>query len=467
MSENTKAQKFVMTENTEAQIMGLDVELNLPQGALVSGDIEKFKEIESKGFRVKIIEPTNILEIGSYKIDIENESVQIPEKLQIPDTLSDTWPHHLVQCQGPINSEWIEEIKKAGVEVVEAISNYALFVYGSPNEVNNLAKLSFVSWIGPFMPAYRIDRNLEEMDGIIKFIGVDVYPYTSIDSVKSSIIQWGGKIFSEYVPVNQNQTKNARLLVESDSVIVPKIARLPTVRWLDFVSSEVISDGELESQIMARNINDFKPVPGYPSWLSTCGVTGKGVSIAICDTGIDMNADNNTDGHPDIRGRQVIFIDYTDKHYQTDTIGHGTHLAGICIGNAGTSLKEGRPPADFLWGQGIAPEATYVNQNAVMLKRMGKWPPDLGKLTKDAVDNGASIMNNAWETRSFGGAGYEYGAGYTKECECIDKLCRLPSATDPSKNLIIVFSAAIRGIRVNVPSLFQRKPRIQYWWEVR
>ena len=438
---NEETEFGIRSENAEIQKMGLDVEMNLPQGVLVSGDIQTIKETESKGYRVKILEPASILEIGSYKIDIENESVQIPEKLQIPDALWESWPHHLVQCQGPINSGWIEEIENAGVEIVEAVSNYALFVYGSPKQVNNLAKLSFISWIGPFMPAYRINKNLEEVNGIIKYLGVGIYPSSSVETVKASILQLGGKIFSEHVPGNHNQTDYANLLVESNSDIVPKIACLPTVRWLEFVSSDVTLDGERESQIMARNINDFKPVPGYPFWLSTCGVSGKGVCVAICDSGIDMNANNNTGGHVDIRGRQIIFIDYTDNRFRTDTVGHGTHLAGICLGNANTALKEGTAPADFLWGQGIAPEATYVNQNATMLSKLGRWPPDFGDLTKDAVDNGASIMNNSWAT----GSGLLYGRGYTSECAYIDKLCRVPSATDPNANLIIVFSAGNNG----------------------
>ncbi len=93
-----------------------------------------------------------------------------------------------------------------------------------------------------------------------------------------------------------------------------------------YESSVPMLDGERESQIIAHNLNDFKPFSGYSSWLSRIGISGEGITIAICDTGIDMNHDNNTKGHPDIRGRQVMFVDYTDNQSRTDTVGHGTFL---------------------------------------------------------------------------------------------------------------------------------------------
>jgi subtilisin family serine protease len=200
-------------------------------------------------------------------------------------------------------------------------------------------------------------------------------------------------------------------------------------------------DGERETQIVAHNLNNSKPVTGYKTWLSNNGLSGKDVVIAICDTGVDVNQNNNTGGHSDLRGRQIKFIDYTDGRVLTDTDGHGTHVAGICLGNAGSDMKEGNPPEDFLWGQGMAPDAKYVTQNALF----GSWPPsDFGNLTRDAVSGGANIMNNSWYD------GGPPGSGYTENARRFDQLCRDPTG-DPIesdlKNLIIVFSAGNEGPR--------------------
>src|SRR4030095_4051648 len=54
------------------------------------------------------------------------------------------------------------------------------------------------------------------------------------------------------------------------------------------------------------------------------GYTGRGIGVAIIDTGIDAR-------HPALRGRVVLSLDFTDatKNRGRDENGHGTHVAGI------------------------------------------------------------------------------------------------------------------------------------------
>jgi len=66
------------------------------------------------------------------------------------------------------------------------------------------------------------------------------------------------------------------------------------------------------------------------------GFTGRGVPVAIVDTGIDP-------GHPDFAGRIAAMQDFTGEGAR-DNHGHGTHVAGIIAG-AGNKYK------------GVAPEA--------------------------------------------------------------------------------------------------------------
>jgi subtilisin family serine protease len=426
-------------ENMTAQKMGFAVERSLPQGTLISGDIHQFGRLESEGYRVKILPDTNILDIGTYIIDIEKGPPEVPTELQIPESLKSTWPHHLVQCQEPPLEEWIKAIEDRGIDVVETISSYGLFIVGKPERVNALTELTFVSWVGPFLPAYRIDKTLLELNGTINYLGIGVYPPSEIESVKEAVMQLGGLIINVSTPTEINKNEYGSLTVQLNSDYLSRVACIPMVRWLEYISPTPGFDGERESQIVAGNINDSKPIPGYQSWLSQLILSGEGVTIAICDSGVDANEKNNVEGHLDIRGRQIRFIDYTNGRYETDTDGHGTHVAGICIGNASTGLNEGPPPDDFLWGQGIAPNAKYVNLNALMLGALGKWPPhDWMMLTKDAVENGSNIMNNSWYD------GGRPGSGYTASARRFDQLCRSPSESILG-NLIIIFSAGNSG----------------------
>jgi len=70
------------------------------------------------------------------------------------------------------------------------------------------------------------------------------------------------------------------------------------------------------------------------------GFRGKGIRVAIVDTGIDL-------GHPDFAGRILAGKSFVGTSYQDDN-GHGTHVAGILAGSGVSS--RGRY-------EGVAPEA--------------------------------------------------------------------------------------------------------------
>jgi serine protease AprX len=86
------------------------------------------------------------------------------------------------------------------------------------------------------------------------------------------------------------------------------------------------------------------PIIGAPQVWDT-GYTGKGVKVALVDTGIDGT-------HPDLKGRIVEWKDLINKRETPyDDYGHGTHCAGIIGGNGAASNGKYK---------GIAPEVQFV-----------------------------------------------------------------------------------------------------------
>ena len=436
-SETTAA-----TESTEAESLGLTVEGQLPQGTLVSGTERRYAALEAEGYRVKLLPDTNILEVGRYRIDTEKKAPAVPRELEVPKSLAASWSHHLVQLIAPPTEAWTRAIEGRGLEVVEPISAYGLFVVGAPEDVEGLKELDFVAWVGPFKPAYRLHENLSTLTGRIRYVRVNVYPPSELDAVRAALARARATIVAEAGPTEGYAGDYATLLCEVNAGQLPRVAAVPGVRSLEYAAPEPGLDGERETQIVAENLDaaaapNTGPVPGYQAWLTGIDLSGDGVVVAICDTGVDANGNNNAVGHLDLRGRQAAFVDYSGGGAATDTDGHGTHVAGIAIGSAATAQLEGAAPNNFLWGQGMAPEADYVTQNALV----GPWPPaNWGDLTQDADQSGAHVMNNSWWD------GGPAGSGYTANARRFDQLVRDPDEGSPEPDhLVLVFSAGNAG----------------------
>ncbi|MDP8957255.1 MAG: S8 family serine peptidase [Actinomycetota bacterium] len=436
------ATRDVARLESQAESLGLAVEQQLPQGVLVSGDEGQLTRLEAEGFRVKMLADTNILEVGSYRIDIENDPPAVPRNLEVPRELKETWPHHLVQLIAPPTEDWTRIIEAEGVDVVEPISRYGLFVVAAPAQVEPLAELPFVAWTGPFKPAYRLHPNLAGLTGRIRYVRMNVYPGGQLDATRGELQKARATIVAEAPPTEGYAGDYATLVCEVDARQLPRLAAFPAVRLLEFAAPEPGLDGERETQIVAENLDgaappNTAPVIGYQGWLAGAGLSGTGVVVAVCDTGVDTNANNNATGHLDLRGRQVAFVDYTGGVAATDTDGHGTHVAGIAVGNAATGQAEAAAPNNFLWGQGMAPQAGYVTQNALL----GPWPPaNWGTLTQDADTSSADVMNNSWWD------GGPAGSGYTANARRFDQLVRDPAEATPElDHLVIVFSAGNAG----------------------
>lgn len=427
-------------ERAEAERSDLRVDAALSNGTLVSGAEDALEGLEARGYRVKRLRDTNLLRIGSHRIDVERGEPEVEGDLDVPDEGAGDWPHHLVQLIAPPEPQWVAAIEGRAVKVVEQVGSYGLFVAGGPDDVDALGQLPFVAWTGRFKPAYRIHPELLEMEGTIRFVSLSVFPPERADGVEAAAEAAGARIEQRWDASSMSANDYAIVIVEADAAVVPALAAIPHVRWLEFEPPKASPDGERETQIVAENLDgapapDTAPVTGYQTWLAEVGLSGNGVRVAIVDSGVDKNAANNASGHLDVRGRQADFVDYTDGQATTDTKGHGTHVAGIAIGNAASG---GADANSFMLGQGMAPAATFLNQN--YLDDASTLPPGpYAVLTRDSVLGEAHVMNNSW-------GGVVVNAGYTLACSTLDRLARDPNETSPAIDyLAIVFSSGNEG----------------------
>ncbi|MEV8440220.1 S8 family serine peptidase [Actinosynnema sp. NPDC051121] len=100
------------------------------------------------------------------------------------------------------------------------------------------------------------------------------------------------------------------------------------------------------------------------------GYTGKGVKVAVLDSGVDQT-------HPDLAGREVLERNFTEDPDNSDLVGHGTHVAAT-IASAGPKYR------------GVAPDAQILDGKVCSLNCSESWIVDGMQW---AADQGADVIN--------------------------------------------------------------------------
>lgn len=432
----SKRDSLISEKNREEIIkLGFKIETILPQGVIVKADKKQLYELEKKGYRIKVIFDTGIINLGQYKHDISKKGLpKIPANLDLSELQEREWKQHIVQLAGPIQTEWIQKLQQSGVDVVERVSNYGLLLYCDKNLAEQVKKLSFITWLGVNKPAYRISNTLNGQKDIVKWVNVSVYPADEKDSVLNKIRSFNGLIENVEETKSMFGENYAHILTEISFKNVPDIANLPNVRWLEFQAPDMPED-ERSCQITAGNLNSTnQPTLGYDNdvvnQLTGLGLSGEGLLIGICDNGIDNN-DNNT-MHQDLRGRMAFSTNGSDGYWKEASgtwhrVFHGTHVACIAVGRPAGNNSD----ADgFLLGQGMAPQAKFGN--------LPKGTSHAKQASKDILNHNGVVSNNSWGGRS--------GQGYTTGARKYDLIVRDPNdETSKLEKLAIIFSAGNSG----------------------
>ncbi len=169
--------------------------------------------------------------------------------------------------------------------------------------------------------------------------------------------------------------------------IVDEIAAMPEVDRITLdmrlSMSESSSAGSITDPLWnLLNINT------EPLWRR--GITGEGVTVAIMDSGVELN-------HPDLidkwrGGGNSWFDPYQQHELPADTAGHGTQALGIILAGDESGYQIGMAPQAKWIAAKIFDNANESTLSAIHEAFQWLLDPDGDPLTDDAPD----LVNNSW-----------------------------------------------------------------------
>ena len=195
--------------------------------------------------------------------------------------------------------------------------------------------------------------RLQEGDSVDKAVRVASSTEFNLPAVWPNYYRYAFAEEAAQEPVSEADVPEAGAEVsESDDDVIEVILEEYEVDGSTAVA-EVSEDYTESDYLSALAYNDayLQPASGYYQWHHTVigsayawaeGYTGRGIKVAVLDTGVDS-------------GHTELTVTAIDANGTTDSNGHGTHVAGIIGAKAGNG--EG--------GAGVAPEVTLYSGNVL------------------------------------------------------------------------------------------------------
>lgn len=195
------------------------------------------------------------------------------------------------------------------------------------------------------------------------YIGYDHHP-TDLDATALQAAGITPQVRYESIDYIRAELTAAQALQVASLVGVTRIETIPMMYATNDVASRSLRARDSGGQL-------------FPSVWTNLGVTGRGVVVAILDTGVNDEADPNTGypGHESLRGKFLgggnffsgqpqlntdLDASENPKHLADPELAyHGTHVAGTAIGSGGPNgVLNGAAPGFYA---GMAPDARLVD----------------------------------------------------------------------------------------------------------
>ncbi len=169
--------------------------------------------------------------------------------------------------------------------------------------------------------------------------------------------------------------------------LVDEVANLPGIERIS-VDMALTMNATGRVDVTAEPMWNLQDVQTDRLW--RLGVTGEGVTVAIVDSGVDLN-------HPDLveswRGGSNSWFDpYAQHDFPSDLEGHGTQALSLILGGDSSGYQIGMAPNAQWIAAKIFDDDNETSLSAIHLALQWLLDPDGDPTTDDAPD----VVNNSW-----------------------------------------------------------------------
>ncbi len=183
-----------------------------------------------------------------------------------------------------------------------------------------------------------LDRQLFNVTGLVR---------QGYDDARTKVVPLLAEYKDARAGVAPKGARKARVVPGANLAVLEESKRDADTFWADLTNGSAapraldrgIGKVWLNARIQA-SLDKSVPQVGAPAaWQA--GFTGKGVTVAVLDTGYDTD-------HPDLAGRIAATKNFTPGGTVEDKYGHGTHVSSIALGSGAASQGKYK---------GVAPDA--------------------------------------------------------------------------------------------------------------
>ncbi len=277
--------------------------------------------------------------------------------------------YYIVQFSGPIQRRWFIELKRLGIKTIGYLPNYATIAQLSPEQQEQVTSLPFVNWIGIFQPAYKVQAELLEGDGV-KDIAILVTPGEEPEPVKAIIVNQSGTV------VNTTTSPFGTVIEATVSAwAIPAIARRPEAFWIQERTEPTTANNKCQWVTQSGWRSSAPPdtsLEARPAWLK--GVRGQGVIMSTTDTGLNMGHDMFRDDSMSVtppgvwpEHRKVVAYKKYGTADATEGQYHGSHVNGTIAGDdsitGGSSFYDGMSIKGRLYFVDVTSGTSFIVPN--------------------------------------------------------------------------------------------------------